>query len=226
MIDQDQSRYNEVARVRRALSRGALASLLAVAMLGIGVLPAGASGPTMKDSKFGFSFSMPNGWRQIPLTKSDISGLGDLLAKDDPSMKILIENQIKNAGQEGIKDLAFGPISTLFASNINVVVEPAAGPSSGSAYFDAEGLEAKLGLSSVGMSHIHTSTVTLPIGKELQATYTLPRKDGPKGASGLQLYVRRKSHLFIVTITSSTSSRDRSTALVVEKSWRWVDSKS
>ncbi|MFI5035461.1 MAG: hypothetical protein ACHQFZ_04580 [Acidimicrobiales bacterium] len=183
--------------------------------------PVGAAGSKLTDSKYGFSFSIPPGWQKIPLTGGDISGLLDLLTKSDPTMKGALTNEVKQAAKQGIKDFAFGPISHNFASNINVIVEAASGPSSGSSYFDQAGVEVKISLTGFGMTNVKTSTVDLPFGKELQATYSLPKTLAPQWAYGLQLYLRHKLHLYIVTFSSSTLSRDRSTALQAERSWRW-----
>jgi hypothetical protein len=160
---------------RGALMRWIIPSTITVAILGVFATPALAAGPTVTDSKYGFSFSLPSGWEHIPLTGGDVSGLLDIITKNDPSMKCALSSDVKQEAHNGIKVFALGPISKNFASNVNVIVEGVSGLPSGSTYFDERGGEVKLELSGAGMNQVETSTVDLPFGKEMDSTYTLKK---------------------------------------------------
>jgi len=181
----------------------------------------GASVQTVKDAKYELAFSLPNGWRQIPLSGKDVSGLLDLVARSDPSMKSALTKEVKQAVRAGITIFALGPISNQFASNINVIVEPQSSGPSTSGYFDELGVEVKLNLASVGSKHISTSTVKWTQGKVLQATYTLHLSSPAVLVEGLQDYVWHKGKVFIVTFSSSKLSTDRTVAELVGRSWHW-----
>ena len=63
--------------------------------------------------------------------------------------------------------------------------------------------------------------VQLPMGKEIEATYNLSVKLSGVPAQGLQLYLKHKSHIDIITFTSTTKSTNLAAAKVVEDSWQW-----
>jgi hypothetical protein len=199
--------------------------IIAAAIVAIEILcftsPALAAPPKVTDAKAGFSFNLPKSWQQIPLTGADVSGLIGLATKSDPSLKGVLTNDVALATKQGLDVFALGPITNGVAANINVINDSASGLPSGKLYLDEMGFQVKLVLVKGGMRNVATSTVNLPFGKQVQATYNLPTKLASQGATGLQLYVKRKSHLIIFTITGASLSIVKSAAHVIENSWHW-----
>jgi hypothetical protein len=211
--------------VRKEL-QGYLVTLVAILALLVGAAsPASAASSSVTSTKYGYSFGLQSGWQQIPLTGGDISGILTTVTKADPALKTALGNEVKQDAKQGVQSFAVGPIVNGFASNINVIVESVSGLPSGSSYFNEMKLGAKTDLAKIGMLHVASSIIETPIGKEIQATYTLPAKLAPPGTVGLQIYLRHKSLFYIVTITASTQSSNLITAGVVENSWKWSSSK-
>jgi len=181
----------------------------------------GASSQTIKEPKYGLTFTLPNRWERIPLTGSDVSGLLDLLTKSDPSMKGTLTTQVKQAAKEGIKIFAVGPITGQFASNMNVIVEPQVTGPSTPGYFDELGVEVKLNLTNAGMKEVKTSKVHWSQGDAVQATYTLHLATLNASVKGIQDYVWHKGRIYVVTFSASTFATDKSVAKIVSNSWHW-----
>jgi|GEM_PF-2189131 hypothetical protein len=203
-----------------------LLALVATAALVVGVTsPASAASSKVTNTKYGFTFGLPSGWQEIPLTGGDVSGILETVTKADPALKAALGDEVKRDAKQGVQSFAVGPIMHAFASNINVIVEPASGLPTGSTYFDELKSETKTELASIGMLYAASSTISTPLGKEVQATYTLPAKLAPSGGYGLQIYLRHKSLFYIVTITTASKSSNQATAAELEDSWRWISSK-
>ena len=192
---------------------GAVAGLLA--------LPAAAAGTRVDESKYGFSFSLPTKWIKIPLNGSDISGILDQATKADPSLKSALTKEVTQAAKGTIKFFALGPIQHKFASNINIIVVSSAGYPTNSSYFSVADSQVKIELTQAGFKDLQTSVVQLPMGKEIEATYNLSVKLSGVPAQGLQLYLKHKTHIDIITFTSTTKSTNLAAAKVVEDSWQW-----
>jgi hypothetical protein len=180
-----------------------------------------ASTQTVKVAQYNLSFALPSHWQQVALNGSDISGILDLVAKADPSMKHSLSTEVKQAAKEGIKIFAFGPIVDHFASNLNVIVEPQPSGPSTPGYFDQLGVEVKLNLANAGMKKISTSTVRWAQGEVLQATYSLHLVSPVIVVKGIQDYVWHKGRVFIVTFSSAKLSSDAAAAHLVGRSWHW-----
>ena len=188
------------------------------------VLTAGTSGAstqTVKEAKYGLTFTLPSRWERIPLTGSDVSGLLDLITKSDPSMKGTLTTQVKQAAKEGIKIFAVGPITGQFASNMNVIVEPQVTGPSTPGYFDELGVEVKLNLTNAGMKEVKTTKVRWSQGDVVQATYTLHLTTLNASVKGIQDYVWHKGRIYVVTFSASTFATDKSVAKIVSNSWHW-----
>jgi hypothetical protein len=201
--------------------RLAAVAVLAMTTVAATTLPAGASGSKVHDVKDGFSFSLPSGWLQIPLTGRDVSGLLDAATKADPALKGALTTQVQQYVKKGVKIFVVGPIVRGEASNINAIVASSAGLPSGATYFDELGVQVKIGLSSIGGQHVVTSKVKFAKGTQLQATYSLPTSMIKNGAYGVQLYIRHLSHLIVITFTSATKADSKRIAREVEKTWTW-----
>ena len=211
-----------VMKVFPRVLRPAVVAFVAVMTFAATSIPAEASGTTVLDAKDGFSFSLPSGWLQIPLTGKDVSGLLDAATKADPALKSTLSNQVQQYVKKGVKVFAIGPIVRRFASNVNVIVGPTTGLPSGAAYFDELGVQVKIGLATVGSQNIVTSKVKFARGTQLQATYSLPTALAKNPAYGVQLYIRHLGHLIVITFTSATLANSRLIAHEVESSWVWT----
>lgn len=201
--------------------RGVMLSIAVAAMVALCALPAGAAGTRVNETKYGFSFSLPANWVPIPLNGADISKILGRATKADPALKKGLTKEIEQAAKSAVKFFAVGPISNSFASNINIIVESSAGQPTGPSYFSVIEPQIKSQLIKDGFEGLQTAVVQLAMGKEITATYHLPTGVAGQVAQGLQLYVRHKSHIEIITFTSTTQSIDHSAATVLEDSWQW-----
>ncbi len=191
------------------------------AMVALWTLPADAAGTRVNETKYGFSFSLPVKWVPIPLNGGDISKILVKATKADPALKKGLTKEVEQAAKSAVKFFAIGPISNAFASNINIIVESSAGLPTGPSYFSIIEPQIKAQLIKAGFKDLQTAVVQLAMGKEITATYQLPTGVAGGVVQGLQLYVRHRSHVEIITFTSSTKSTDHSAATVLEDSWKW-----
>jgi hypothetical protein len=194
--------------------------VVSAALSGLLTLPA-AAGTRVQETKYGFSFSLPTKWTPVPLNGGDISGILDQATKSDPSLKGALTKEITKAAKSAIKFFAFGPIHDNFASNINIIVTSSAGYSTGPSYFGVADSQVKIELTQAGFMDLKTSVVQLPMGKELEATYDLPVSLSGVPAQGLQLYIKHKAYIEIITFTSTLRSTNVAAAHVLEDSWQW-----
>jgi hypothetical protein len=206
---------------RKLILRTLVPSILVAAVTILTTGTSGANTLTVKDAKYNLSFTLPDQWREIPLSGGDISGLLDLATKADPSMKSSLTAEVKQEAKAGVKIFALGPIVDQFASNVNVIVEPQAEGPSTPGYFNELGVEVKLNLASAGFKKLKTSKVHWSQGDVLQVTYTLHLATTSSLVKGVQDYVWHKGKIFIVTFSSSKLSVDKVVAQLVGQSWRW-----
>ena len=205
------------ARVLRPIAVGTAAVLIMVAVTS----PADASPTRILDAKDGFAFALPSTWLQIPLTGKDVAGLLDVATKADPSLATALSLQVQQDLKKGVKIFALGPIVGKFASNLNVIVESSAGLPSGAGSFDMLGVEVKIELASLGITHIATSQVKVAGSAQLAATYSPPVTMTKVGAYGEQLYIHHGPRLVIATVTSASQAQCRSTARAIASTWTW-----
>lgn len=201
--------------------RFASAILLAVSVVGLDAAPATAAETHVNESKYGFSFSMPSNWVQVPLNGSDISGLIARATKDDPSLDNALSSQIKKAAAQGIKFFAIGPVQGRVSPNLNIIVTSSSTGLTGKAYFQAADAQVKIELTQAGVEDLKTSVLRLHMGKALQVSYSIPTRAFGVTEHGVQLYVTHKSQLYILTFTSSALKNARAMAHEVEDSWHW-----
>ena len=199
-----------------------IVAIASVALVAGAVVPAAAAGSKITDTNYGFPFSVPRHWQEIPLNGNDVTGLLDLLTKTDPRLKAGLGTKVAKAAKQGVKLLVVGPVLHYYNPTVNVIVVSPAGPPSRTTYFNELGISVKLELTSAGFKNVKTTNVTLPIGKEIEATYTLTTKPSPQKDQGVQLYIRHKTHFFIVSCTSSSTSDATSIAQQVGRNWHWT----
>jgi hypothetical protein len=206
-------------RNRGVLQLGSSAALMAMLIL-MGGVSAGASGVVIKEPQYGFSFSLPAGWKQVPLNGGDVTALLKAATHDDPSLSNALSSEVASAASKGIKIFAVGPVSGSVASNVNVIVSSAAGAPTGRAFAQAAEAQAKIELTQVGATNLKTSIVNNALGTAGQVTYQLHLKNaGPE--FGEQVYVQHKSSVEIVTVTTASKASSQATAQVIGNSWRW-----
>ena len=199
----------------------ALLLALSGAVLVMGAAQSAATSTRVNESKYGFSFTLPPKWEQIPLNGRDISGILDQALKADPAMKGSMTKEVQAAAKNGIKFFAIGPVLDQFASNLNIIVTSSAGYPNNSSYYGIADSQIKINLTEAGFKDLKTSLVHLPFGKEIEATYELPSSLSGVPADGLQLYVKHKSHFEVITFTSHSSSVNQAAAEILEQSWKW-----
>jgi hypothetical protein len=214
------NRMREGRRNRGFLHVGTSIALVTV-MLVLGATSADASsGVVIREPRYGFSFTLPVGWKQVPLNGSDVTALLNSAAHDDPTLANALKGEVTSAASKGMKVFAIGPFAGSMVPNVNVIVESSAGAPTGRAFDQTAIAEAEIALTQVGASHIKTSIVKNRLGTSAQATYELDLK-----ATGIefgeQFYVQHRSHVVIVTVTSSSLASSQSNAGLVADSWRW-----
>ena len=187
----------------------------------MGAAGAGAqSGVVIRQPQYGFSFTLPSDWKQVPLNGSDVRALLNAATHDDPALTNALDSEISSATSKGIKAFAIGPVEDAIAPNVNVIVTSSAGSPTGREFAPAAVAEAKIEFTELGASDIKTSIVHNPLGTSAQVTYKLNLKTAGT-EFGDQLYVQHKSHLEIVTVTTSSLASSQSDARVIVDSWRW-----
>jgi hypothetical protein len=204
-----------------SLARVVSLAVFTSALLALAVTPSGASSNTFNVSKVGASFAIPTKWLHVPLDGSKISGLLKTAAKNNPQLKSALTQEVTEAAKKGISFFVFGPITENFAANVNIIVTSAAGEPTGSAYYDGLVSDLKKQLATEGFKDLSVAARQLPMGKEIEVTYTLASSTSAPPAQGLQLYVRHNNNVDIITFTSISQQTDIAAAKVLEDSWKW-----
>lgn len=186
-----------------------------------GVTPANASGTLIHEAKYGFSFSLPNDWNQLPLTGKGVATVLNKVTKNDPSLRTTLTKEVKQDAKTDIKFFAIGPVLDGFASNINVIVISSAGYPNNSSYYSIAESQINSNLVGAGFKNLDISEVQLPIGKEIEGMYKLPLAMSAIQAYGTQLYIKYKTHIEIVTFTSHSKSVNEAAFKVLANSWQW-----
>jgi hypothetical protein len=119
-----------------------------------------------------------------------------------------------------MKVFAIGPASAAVTPNVNLIVSSAAGAPSGNEFAPAASAEAKIELSQAGAGHLKTSIVHNPLGKTALVTYQLNLKGLTE--YGVQIYANHKSHIDILTVTTSSAAASQAAARLIANSWKWT----
>jgi hypothetical protein len=205
------------ASVRRGLPLGVAGVLVAA-------FPSAAAttGPRVAETVYGFSFSLPVTWHQVPLNGGDINSILNQATKQVPSLKSVLDTQVQQAVAKGIKVYAIGPISAATFPSLNIAIESSSGIPTGRAFLSVADTEAKLGLSETGAKDLKTFDVRLPLGSALEDSYVLPLSSSSTSSiSGIQLYIEHQTHVYVVTVSAPTLSAARPVIGLVERSWHW-----
>jgi hypothetical protein len=182
-------------------------------------LPAGAAGTKIRDSTYGFSFTLPKSWIRIPLNGGDISGILASATKNDPSLKDVLSRQVRAAVKDGIKVFVFGPAHDGFFSNVSVYVTSSKGQLSGTPFLHSTDAQVKVAYAEAGFKDVATSITRLSMGQVLIATYRIS-KVSPAYIE--QIYVEHKTHVDIVTLTTTSLTQDQALLQMVDHSWSWL----
>jgi hypothetical protein len=181
---------------------------------------AGAAGPQVKEPKYGFTFTLPNSWKPVPLNGSDIKSLLNSATHEDPALTNALSNQVKAAVEQGVKVFAIGPLDNGAVPNVSIITAPAAGSPQGSAFPAAAIAQAKISLTSAGATGIKGAVVKNKMGDTAEVIYQLPLKTGT--VEGAQLYVQHKSRIVVMTVTTKSSASSQAAARTIVKGWKWT----
>jgi hypothetical protein len=193
---------------------------LAAGLLVVGEAGAGASSAvTIREPQYGFSFSLPANWKQVPLDGSDVTALLNSATHDDPSLANALDSEVTSAAAKGIKVFAVGPVVGSSVPNVNVIVSSSAGSPTGRAFAQAAVAQAKIEFAELRASQVKTSIVKNRLGTAAKVTYALHAQSATE--FGEQFYVSHGPNVEIVTITTSSGATTQSTAQTVVKNWRW-----
>lgn len=185
-------------------------------------LPAGAA--TVKETQYGFSFSLPPKWTQIPLNSTDIGAIIGQATKSDPSLENVLDQQAVQASKKGLKVFAVGPVSNGFFPNLNIGVTSTTGVPTGSTFISLMSAEVKIDLAEAGATQVKVASPHLALGRVVQVSYLVQLKEGSRAVSvhGLQFYAEHGADLYVITISGTTPAEDQNAAHVMETSWRWA----
>ncbi len=206
---------------RFAVTKFVLSLVAAVGVPMVLTVPAGAA--TVSASQYGFTFSLPSNWTQIPLDSKDIGAIIGAAAKGDPALENVLDQQAVAATKKGLKVFAVGPISGGFFPNLNIGVTSATGAPTGSAFVNLMAAEVKITLSEAGATHVNAAPAHLPLGQAVQAGYQLKLAvtTHPVLVHGLQFYFEHGARLYVVTFSAATPAEYQPVAHDVVTSWRW-----
>jgi hypothetical protein len=213
------SRFLPSVRVRRLSTAGIIAAALFTMA---GFIPPAFAASSVTEKQYGFSFSLPSRWQQIPLDSRDIGTILKAATKDDPGLANVLDSQVEQAAKQGIKVFAVGPLTGAAFPNLNVAVESSSGSPTGSAFLTAAAAEVKIVLTESGAQHLSVHTVRFAVGEVLEATYQLRLKTSKQPLEGLQLYIEHGAYVYVVTASSLSAKEDQSVITEVTNSWRWI----
>ena len=192
-----------------------IALVAAVSLLGIATAATGArTGGTTRYTiaAAGISLATPSPWRAVDSHAALSSpGVKKLLA-ENPALASLIQ-QVAGAGST-VKFLAFEPrVVDGFATNVNVVVTPI--PNGVTFAAVAAAAPAELAQIPSLASKVTTSTVKLPIGPAVKASYRLALVSGGRKrvVQTLQYIFLRPGRSVVVTFSTTPSQRLRHRAV-------------
>jgi hypothetical protein len=181
----------------------------------------GASG-TVTEKQFGFSFSLPSHWRQVPLDGRDVGAILKQATKADPSLASALDAQIEEATKDSLKVFAVGPVESGYLPNLTVGVLPSTGFLTASAFITVAAAEVKAFLEDAHAEHVVTSTARLALGNALEVSCAFSLKTAHEHADEVQLYVAHHADILVVTFTSTSLPEDQSVLRAVTNSWRWI----
>jgi hypothetical protein len=207
--------------VRRFVKFG-LEAVAAVGVL-VGSLARPAGAVTVTDAQYGFSFSLPAAWTQVPLDSALIGKFLDAAAKNDPSLKKVLGNEVAQATKEHLKFLAIGPVARGFFPNMNIALETSPSLSSGTAFLALMRAQVKELLTGLGVRQLKVFVTKAHFGTAVEANYAFPIASAPRGlVQGIQVYLVHGPRLYVITFTANTQKQDVAAAQVVEASWHWI----
>jgi hypothetical protein len=180
--------------------------------------PSGIAGETGTVSvpEIGFTITLADGWRAIPLTEEGLAAIRAALPEGSDTAALL-ESQADDLAASGLKlwafDAAAVSVTDGFTSNMNVIAQPAVPGLTVSllgtlAQAQLEALE--------GLSDFSVENVTLPAGDAVVATYRLdqPLASGETvSALGTQYYLASDAYIYIVTFTTTDADAAAQTAV-------------
>lgn len=212
---------NQQKRHHTRISALAASAVLAIVTLAAMQTAAGASsGLVIHEPQYKFSFSLPTGWKQVPLDGSDVTALLKTATHDDPSLANALDSQITSEASKGMKVFAIGPVSGSVASNVNVIVTAPGGYIPTGSQFAHEAVaEAKIEMSQIGASHFKAFVVKNRLGDVAEDTYTLTLQGSHE--AGEQLFAHHGADVEVVTVTTASPAQTKAIGNQVANSWRW-----
>jgi hypothetical protein len=174
----------------------------------------------VKEPKYGFTLTLPNHWKVVPLNGSDVKSLLNSATHDNPSLTGALTQQVEAAVAQGVKVFAIGPESNGSVPNVNIISTSAASAPKGSAFPPAAVVQAKLSLTNVGATGIRSAVVKNQMGDTAEVVYELPLKSGT--VEGAQVYVQHQSRVIVMTVTTTSSAQSQATARSFVKGWKWT----
>jgi hypothetical protein len=202
-----------------SLALGAAAALLAFLLVVGASSAASATGTVVKEPQYGFSFTLPAGWQEVPLNGSDVTALLNIATHNDPSLTKALGGEVSSAPSKGMKVFAIGPAANSSAPNVNVIVTSSAGTPTGRNFAPAAIAEAKIEFTQIGASHIKSSIANNRLGRTAQVTYELTLSGIHE--FGDQFYALHDSHVDIVTVTTGSLANSQADGRIVVNSWHW-----
>ena len=206
-------------RVRIGVSATS-AALVVVTLAALSTVAGASSGIVIREPQYGFSFSLPAGWEQVPLDGSDVTALLNAATHDDPALANALDSQITSEASKGMKVFVIGPVSGSVASNVNVIVNAPGGfIPSGNEFASEAVAEAKIEMAQIGATHIKAIAVKNHLGDVAESTYRISLQG--TNEVGEQFFAHHGANLLVVTVTTSSPASAKTIANDVANSWRW-----
>jgi hypothetical protein len=196
------------------------AALVVVTLAALSTVAGASSGVVIREPQYGFSFSLPAGWEQVPLDGSDVTALLNAATHDDPSLASALDSQITSEASKGMKVFVIGPVSGSVASNVNVIVNAPGGFIPSGTEFAREAVaEAKIEMAQIGATHIKAIAVKNHLGNVAESTYRISLQG--TNEVGEQFFAHHGPNLLVVTVTTSSPATAKAIANDVASTWRW-----
>ena len=161
-------------------------------------------------TKYGFSVTLPSGWKKVTLTKAGIDRMAKYIDKADPSLgQLFTQNE---ATARHLQLYAIGPLGGSSLPNMNVLVQSPQGLPSGNSFVSQAQGVMKGELQQEGFKNVAVTVAHLPFGTAVEGQYSLPGT----GATVTQFYMSRKGHLYIVTVSPP------SVVSQIVNTWHWL----
>ena len=125
-------------------------------------------------AKYGFSVSLPPGWRRVTLTQSGINSIVRYVDQSNPALGSQMSSPSERAQLRKLQLFAVGPPEDNILPNLSVIVRSPQGLPSGPSFLSQAQPDMQSNLQSEGFTNATTTIVQLPLGGAVKGQYSPP----------------------------------------------------